>query len=170
MVKIQPKFSICRMQILRVNLGIWLIILVMSSLALAFADNSAKAAKPSSNLNLIPLPDKKGTASYPSYGSHIRIDPPTPTPDDVIRITASGEWSDSCVPRYQSHQIMGNVINIYTTPPSPACLTVIMPWSFTVEISPLPKGFYIVRIYRVGLKSFFVSPEQLYLPVILRNQ
>ena len=112
--------------------------------------------------------------SSSSFETHFTTEPAMPTPNDVIQITVGGEWPDSCVPRYQSHQIEGNVIRINTLALPCylcACFYVISPWSFTIEVGPLPIGLYIVEVIGSVYKTttLIVATERLYLPVILRN-
>lgn len=167
MVKSLPKFSIVQIQMLSVSLRICL---VMLSVVLALVDIQVKAAPSRGNPNLITPADEESLELYFPYGSYIHISPSAPTPNDVIRITVSGESACANVPRYLSHEIVGNMIKIYTTPPFPICLPAITPWSFTVEVGPLPVGAYNVQA-NGQLCSFLVATERayIYLPVILRR-
>ncbi len=123
-------------------------------------------------------------ATGTSQGTQIVIDPPAPTPNDTIQIAVSGEWPNVCVPRYQSHQIVGKMIRIEAEATLfGRCIALEEPgsWSFIVEVGPLPIGLYTVEVYLVdssfwgrppilyGTTSFLVSTERLYLPVILRS-
>jgi hypothetical protein len=166
------------------SLGICSVILAGLSLNLISADSLVKAAHPSGNPDLIPPLDRETPELSATHISHIRIDPPFPTENDVIRITAFGNWFNICVPRYQSHQIVGNVIRITATASFfGVCVPIEGPtsWSFTIEVGPLPIGLYIVEVYFLDpsfwgrppilydTTSFLVPKVRLYLPVIRRN-
>jgi len=109
------------------------------------------------------------------YNFQINIAPVLPTPDDTIQITPSGDWCDMCIPSYQSHQVMGNVIRvdaILDYPPGIACPQVITPWVFTVDVGNLHSGSYRVDVYITnifhtttlcGTKSFAVGTPALVL-------
>lgn len=165
------------------RLTIWLGVIVELGLALAFAYSQAEAANLSSNLgSILPL-EEVSFEGYAYTASAIRIDPPAPSPNDVIRITVSGEWPNMCVPRYQSHRIKGNTIRIDAVGTLfGICIAVCMPmsWSLAVEVGPLPVGLYTVEFYildpvggPIGYNStsFLVATERIYLhlPVILHN-
>lgn len=80
--------------------------------------------------------------------TQITTEPATPTTEDPIKIMVSGEWNNSCVPEYQSHQIVDNIITInVVNPPFPptACIAIITPWQIAVEIGTLSAGTYTVR-------------------------
>ncbi len=102
--------------------------------------------------------------------NQIDIYPPVPTTSDIVRITSSGTWCNSCVPIYQSHQVTSDVIKIYGGPdfslPPPVCAWVLTPWTFSAEVAPLPVGIYAVEVYASGWycpsvfdsTSFIVTP------------
>ena len=76
------------------------------------------------------------------------IVPPNPTSADVVTITLSGEWSNSCIPDDSAISVIGNEIYfdvIWTYSPS-WCLTVITPWELTESVGPLPPGTYTVYV------------------------
>ncbi len=80
----------------------------------------------------------------------LEVAPNLPTPEDTIWVTAGGAWSDSCIPGYHSHELVGGVIRLDTTvdyPPGTACLTVITPWSSVVDVGRLPAGNYQIDLY-----------------------
>lgn len=98
--------------------------------------------------------------SEPPNGITINIYPPAPTERDVIRITPSGEWGDSCIPVYESHQIVGNVIRVNAWLPYPdgtMCLFIVLPWSFIVEVGPLSAGLYTVEVHIIGYSGYWPS-------------
>jgi hypothetical protein len=127
-------------------------------LALAFGASYAQATSRGDNLSLIM---SSSEATFQNYGLQISITPPAPTTDDVIHITASGVWGDSCVPRYQSHQISSNVIKIDAVtprPPGTGCLEVITPWRFAIEVGPLAAATYTVEVHMPGdMRSTLLS-------------
>lgn len=87
--------------------------------------------------------------------------PALPANNSPITIRAFGMWHDACVPRYQTHQIIGNVITIaaVANPPMVVCGQVITPWSFSVAIDPLSAGNYRVDllITRSGVAARYQS-------------
>jgi hypothetical protein len=142
------------------------------SLGLISAKSEIGVASPTNDIELISPANP--TLIWPGYDSQISINPSTPRPGDVIRITVWGEWPNGCVPRYQSHQIEGNAIRINTVPPCffCSCLMVISPWSFTVEVGSLPVGLYTVEVVGSVYKTtlFMVAKERLYFPIILGSR
>ena len=79
--------------------------------------------------------------------SQIRIDisPPVPTITDVVTITVSGVYTESCTPGYASHQVTGHEIAIQSAPSSETiCSPVETPWSYDVAVGPLEAGLYTV--------------------------
>lgn len=104
------------------------------------------------------------------YGKQIDIFPPAPSSSEMVTITSSGTWCDSCIPVYQSHHVIGNMIEIYAEAgyPGHACYMVLTPWEFSVEVGPLLPGAYTVRVYVPGWygwpdlidsTSFVVAPS-----------
>lgn len=160
-------------------LVIWLGIMTGLVVALAFTESQVEAAPNNLGSN---LPIKKVLPLESIYyAGNLRVDPPMPTPNDVIRITASGESPNGCVPHYQSHRVEGNRIRIDATGNLyGVCVALWMPvtWSFGIEVGPLPVGFYTIELYildpiigpvRYTTTSFLVTTERLYLPIIRRN-
>lgn len=148
-------------------------------LVLVPAESQVKATGPSRTMDSMPRSFEHLLELYPFYDSHLTIEPSTPTPDDVIRITTGGEWSNVCVPRYQSHQVIGNIIRIEAEAILfGVCIPIEGPtsWSFTVEVGPLSNGLYTVELYILDplvepvlyeTTSFMVATDRLYLPIIL---
>ena len=152
------------------------------SVILCLAFTSGQAGLDSSG-SMSPEYDAR-TNQYCGYYPQINISPVLPTQNDTIQITPSGEWPDSCIPLYQSHQIVNNVIMIDAVIDYPGivCLTVILPWGFTVDVGALPGGSYRVDVYITDLmygfptstlcitKSFTVFTEvsKIYLPVVAK--
>jgi hypothetical protein len=104
------------------------IIAVVLGLVLALVGSQVGATGAGGNLDLAPHPARQPMELC--YDSQIDIYPPTPTDNDVVQITSSGLWCDSCVPGYQSHEIVGKVIRIYAVanPNDMLCLQVLTPW------------------------------------------
>ncbi len=119
------------------------------------------------------------------YNLRLGVIPSAPTPDDEIQVVCSGDWYDSCVPHYLSHQVIGNLIQVYLVwdyPPDAICLTMITPWRYTVDVGRLPEGSYRVDLYLASTvpwhggfcasKMVAVGEElyKAYLPVVAGEQ
>lgn len=113
-------------------------------------------------------------ASLPVGTIEVTITPTTPTTNDVVNITASGISSQTCtIAKYQSHQIVNNLIIIDAIDPIPPaiCGDIPTPWSLTIEVGQFPAGVYDVQILvfgGTGTNSFTVAPATL--PPIAINQ
>lgn len=102
------------------------------------------------------------------FPAQLAVTPALPVANSAITIRASGDWHDSCIPRYQTHQITGNLITIVAVvnPPTTVCGQVITPWSFSVPIGILPVGSYQVDLTmirygsaaRYATSTFLVAP------------
>jgi len=108
------------------------------------------------------------------------------TQDDDVQVIASGEWYDTCIPFYQSHQIDNHLIRVDAIVDYPAgtgCADMITPWEFMVDVGKLPPGFYEVNLYITDVfnqvpiptalcatKRFTVFTElsKTYLPIIAK--
>jgi len=115
-------------------------------------------------------------------GAQVNVVPSLPTQDDDIQVIASGDWYDTCIPFYQSHQVDNHVIRVDAVvdyPPDTGCGDMITPWKFTVDLGRLSTGFYEVNLYITdtfnqvpttfcATKGFTVFTEvsRIYLPVI----
>jgi hypothetical protein len=67
----------------------------------------------------------------------ITVHPLVPTITDTVQITAGGEWSNSCVPKFESYQMADGEIGLdfrHSVPPGDACAFVFTGWGHTVEI------------------------------------
>lgn len=76
------------------------------------------------------------------------IIPQNPTWMDVVAITLSGEWPDSCTPNVSGISVMGNNIlfEVYCDyPPDIQCAQVVTPWEGTEFVGPLSPGTYVVH-------------------------
>jgi hypothetical protein len=100
------------------------------------------------------------TVDEPQTGITIDVHPVAPTEHNVTRIMPSGLWRSFCIPVYQSHQIVGNVIRINAGlpyPPGTMCADVVLPWGFPVEVGPLPAGRYTVEVFVIGYSGYWPS-------------
>jgi hypothetical protein len=145
------------------------------SLILCLVSMRAQAGLVNSN-GSTPTCDGQTVLARCGYDLQIEVAPFPPTEDDAILVTSSGWWSTGCVPEYQSHQVVSNVIGIdFVYDPFVACPQMISPWGHTVGVGTLPSGIYEVNVYinsvRCGSKSFVVFEEfrQVYLPAIARQ-
>jgi hypothetical protein len=94
-------------------------------------------------------------AELPGWLDEVEVLPPNPCSSDVITITLSGWWPDSCVPNdsiawTEYGRIFIDVIHDY--PPGTGCLLVISRWKRTESVGPLEPGGY--RIYTRLLPDF----------------
>lgn len=83
----------------------------------------------------------------------VEVVPPNPTSHDVVYITASGEWDDSCVPNRSAVRLEGNNIYfdvIWDYDWGVICATVISGWELTESVGPLPAGTYTVYACLTG--------------------
>ena len=105
---------------------------------------------PSPTPTLIPTDPPPPTATPTGTATatqtvQIHIHPPAPSTTDVVSITVAGMHPNNCVPRYGSHNVVGNLIAITSTPsPEPFCLPAEFPWEYAVEVGPLAAGDYTV--------------------------
>jgi|GEM_PF-5531552 len=163
---------------------IWLWLIITLTLLPVFTERLVAAARLNNDFDPISYTVGQPFEQNPPAGSHIRIDPSLPTPDDILRIRVSGEWINVCVPHYEAHRIVGNVIRIEAvTTLLGVCLPIELPrsWSFTVEVGPLPIGVYTVEVYLLDSSfpgrppilydaaSFLVATDRLYLPLFWAN-
>ena len=113
----------------------------------------------------------------------VEIVPEHPTSCDVVVITLSGGWGDSCIPNASAISRAGNDIYfdvIWDYPPDIICAYVITPWELTESVGPLPCGTYTIYARVVGYpgppgyepvaeftvtdKQFVLSTESLTVP------
>ena len=69
----------------------------------------------------------------------IEINPKNPTSSDVVSITLSGWWPDSCVPNGSGISVVGTDIYfdvLWDYPPDVICATVITEWDQTQFLNP----------------------------------
>lgn len=86
----------------------------------------------------------------PDGRCQISFDPPAPAETDAIEVTVSGVWGDSCVPLYESHQVLGNLVRVdlvHDYPPATYCIDVLTPWEYAVQVGPFASGNYQTRAY-----------------------
>ncbi|MEX2217777.1 MAG: GC-type dockerin domain-anchored protein [Phycisphaerales bacterium] len=76
----------------------------------------------------------------------LEVAPECPAPSTAVQLTVSGQWPDNCIPNMGQAVRTGNTIdvNVWRDPPPGFCLTVIRPWSMTVDAGLLPAGEYTV--------------------------
>jgi len=118
------------------------------------------------------------------YNLQVQIAPVLPSPGDMVQVTVSGDWPDSCVPTYQSHVVDNHVIRLDAAvdyPPGTACLTMITPWRFAVNVGPLSAGFHEVDLWITDMlhrvptlcatRGFRVAigRRKMYLPVVAQS-
>jgi hypothetical protein len=119
--------------------------MVSLGLCLAFAWAQAEAA--SSN-DLASTYGGEANQVPCGYGFQMSVAPASPTEEDIISVTSAGDWPNSCIPGYRSHQVANNVIQIDLEYDAIGpCLDVIMPWTSTVELGPLSSGVYRIDVY-----------------------
>jgi parallel beta-helix repeat protein len=83
----------------------------------------------------------------------VDISPARPATDDVVHITLSGIWGDSCIPYDSSAAVIGNDIYydvIGPNDPNIVCSAVPTPWELTESVGPLSAGTYTVYARIVG--------------------
>ena len=100
----------------------WQMVIIGSVLCLTLVSTQVKSRGDLSADN-----SKTISATY-LYTCGINIDPSGPTITDTIRITAGGEWPDTCVPKFESYQMTGSEIRLDFTHPITivACAPVII--------------------------------------------
>ena len=126
-----------------------------AAIAIALVVLAAPTLSTAAGTPLRPLSRPLYSAAYATsstqlcYNNQINIDPPTPSSTTLITISPSGLWCDSCVPKYQQHQIVDNVINIYAiaNPFGYACAMILTPWKFGITVGPLAAGNYTVQVF-----------------------
>lgn len=85
--------------------------------------------------------------------AEVEIVPPKPTSRDVVAITLSGIWGDSCIPTDSNVAVMGNDIYfdvIGVNDPNFVCTQVPTPWQLTESVGPLSLGTYTVYARVIG--------------------
>lgn len=76
----------------------------------------------------------------------VEIVPGNPTSADVVDITMSGQWPDSCIP-VESHLVVdgNNILFGVISDTSDICTQEVTPWELTESVGPLSPGTY--RVY-----------------------
>lgn len=124
-----------------------------------------------------------------AYGCRINISPRFPQSGDLITVTISGEWRNSCIPNRTSHDRIGRTIQAYAIADYPydiVCLMMITPFEITESLGALPPGTYAVDAFTTdqtgdvvwgiefcASRTLTVSisdPILLYLPFVLDNR
>lgn len=81
------------------------------------------------------------------------IFPTNPTEFDVIGITVSGWWPDSCVPNVSFVSVTEDSIHFEVFddyPPGTVCAQVVTSWELTDYVGPLSPGTYTIYVYLLG--------------------
>ena len=89
----------------------------------------------------------------------IVIEPPAPTVNDNISITIDSIHRDSCVPHYDSHQIVDHEIAILSAPSGELfCTPAEIPWDYSISVGQLAAGAYTVTHTLEGqqTRAYFV--------------
>ncbi|MHC4646832.1 MAG: right-handed parallel beta-helix repeat-containing protein [Planctomycetota bacterium] len=107
-------------------------------------------------------------AQLPWWLDEVEVLPPNPTSSDVVHITLSGLWGDSCIPNDSNTVITANdvyfdVIRDYPWPVY--CSAVLMGWARAEAIGPLPAGTYTVHACLMKCDSSFSFPPLPCVPV-----
>ena len=101
------------------------------------------------------------------------VNPPNPTVDDVVTITLSGEWPDSCVPNdSQLDPPAGALLYfdlVWGYPPETLCADVITPWERAETAGPLPVGTYGVYAALLDLLGMPIEPSSLVGTFVVRS-
>ncbi len=75
---------------------------------------------------------------------NVEIVPQNPTSSDVVQITFSGWWHNSCTPVVSSVSVVDNDIYFDVTARIATCLQVVRYWERTESVGPLPEGAYTI--------------------------
>jgi hypothetical protein len=99
--------------------------------------------------NVLLAPIQVGATQQPWSNVQLAVAPALPDPNALITITAAGIWRNTCIPRYQAHQVTANLIRINAVgePFGAICGQAITPWKFAVAVGSLPVGAYRVELY-----------------------
>jgi len=82
--------------------------------------------------------------------SDVEIVPQHPTSCDVVVITLSGTWGDTCMPYDSTVSVVGNDIYLDVIWPDVSCLPMITSWEWTESVGPLSVGTYTVYARLIG--------------------
>ena len=91
-----------------------------------------------------------------AYGD-ISILPPNPTSQNIVTITVSGMWPDSCIPNASFISVAGNDIHfevLHNYPPGIACALIVCDWQQTQSVGPLSPGVYTLWIELIGYPEY----------------
>lgn len=86
----------------------------------------------------------------PSWLNNVSISPPNPTSQNVVTITVSGKWSDSCIPNGSFIWVFGNDIYFEVFrdyPPDIMCWQVVSGWEQTQSVGPLSPDVYTLSVH-----------------------
>lgn len=93
----------------------------------------------------------------PTGPFNVSILPPNPTSQDIVAITASGEWSDSCIPNASLISVFGNDIyfDVFRNyPPGIVCAQVVSGWQQIRHVGPLSPGIYTLQTQLSGYPMY----------------
>jgi hypothetical protein len=95
-----------------------------------------------------------------------QVVPSNPSTSDIVAITLSGDWPDSCVPIGSSVSVIGSNIyfNVFSNP-SGICLDIVMGWHQSQSVGPLAAGTYHIYASLDGfgytyMTAFTVTNQQ----------
>jgi hypothetical protein len=91
-----------------------------------------------------------GAVAQESTSFDIKVSPPNPRTIDPISIKISGIWRDSCTPMNPEVRIDGKQIYITTSNTDKNCVTMLTPWSHTMNIGMLPMGTYQILVSHIS--------------------
>ena len=86
----------------------------------------------------------------PFWLDNVSILPPNPTSQNVVSITVSGVWGDSCIPNASFAWVSGNDIYfevLRNYPPGIACALIVCGWQQTQSVGPLSPGVYTLSVH-----------------------
>lgn len=88
--------------------------------------------------------------------NNVELVPQNPASRDVVAITLSGEWPNSCIPNGSAISVVGNDIYfdvICDYPPDICCAAIISSWVCTESLGAPPPGTYTVYARLLGYPS-----------------
>ncbi|MHC4343239.1 MAG: right-handed parallel beta-helix repeat-containing protein [Planctomycetota bacterium] len=111
---------------------------------------------------MVLLTSGSALGNLPSWLGNVGISPANPTSSDIVTITLSGEWGDTCYPNDSNISVTDNdvhfdVVRVY---PGFYCLFICcFPWLQIQSVGPLPSGTYTIHAGVVDCDSSFGAPQ-----------
>jgi predicted outer membrane repeat protein len=108
------------------------------------------------SLVLLFLLTGQAPADMPPWLGDVEIVPPNPTTSDIVSITLSGVWGDTCIPNDSAISATGKNIYfdvIHEYPVGTHCFQVLTGWERTESINPLSTGTYTVYTRLVEIED-----------------